>query len=153
MITLATWPDIERVARNMCARHRQNACCLSFSDDPVLAISHLAAQNYIAATFWRDGEPVAVGGAVITHPGAASSFLYGTDHWQKNILEITRFFTQNIVSSLRAAGVRRLSVFAPAADPEGERWKRLMGCDLEATLKGYGKGGQDFSLFTRFLSP
>ena len=141
------WPDIERVARKMCELHRHKVCLTAFTDDPVAAISYMATKPLVGVTVWKDDEPVAVCGAVITHPNVASTFFFGTDDWPKRFMEIHKFFTRNLRQALAHAGVHRVSILSPADDPEGERWKRMGGCTLEATLKGFGKGGEDFSLF------
>lgn len=151
MMRLLSMEDVERVARNLCPRHARNVCMLSFADDPVAAAMGVMWANPIGVSFWRDGEPVAVGGAVITHPNNASTFFFGTPAWPKCLLEISRFYHHDLRDTLTRAGVRRVSVFAPAGDPEGERWKKLLKCELEAVLKGFGKNGEDFSLFTAML--
>lgn len=148
------WLDVRRVAENMCDRHSKNVCMTGFSDDPVEAVSYLMhpSDKIAGVTVWKDDEPVAVAGAIITHPGRASTFFFGTIRWHEMIFEVTRYFHKGLRAELARKGIKRVSIFAPAGDPDGERWKRLGGAKLEATLKSWGKNDEDFSLFVVSLS-
>jgi hypothetical protein len=152
VLKTATWPDIEAVARHMCERHARAACSRSCSDNPVEAISGLALRQFLGVTIWKGYDPVVAVGAAITHPNVASTFLYGVKGWEsKARIATTRFLRKALVPSLCAAGVKRITVLAPAGDPTGERWKRYLGAQHEATLRKYGKNGEDFCLYTLFL--
>lgn len=158
VIKPATWRDICRVARAMKPDHARSACAVAGSDDPLEAIQRLALAYYVGVTIWSDskddgeyGEPIVACGAVLNHPGVASTFMYATDRWPDVVIETTRFLRTTLRGILQKAGIRRVQTLAMAGDPTTDRWKRLLGLEYEATFHGYGKGGQDFDLFVCHL--
>ena len=147
MMKPLTPEDLDSIADRLCPLHAKNLCALSFSDVPRAAMPQ---PPWIGASIWRFDEPQVAIGAVITHPNAASTFLYGTDQWGRCIHETTMFARKMLVPALAKAGIQRISVFAPAEDPTGERWKRMLGCCQEGTMRKWDKHGRDWNLFVMF---
>ena len=136
----------------MKADQAKSACALANTDDPLEAIQKLSLCAYVGVTVWRGEDPIAAAGAVLTHPGNATTFLYATDRWPEVVIETTRFFRKTLFPALQAAGVRRVQSLSMAGDDRTNRWKeRLFGGTQEAILSKYGKNGEDFVLYVRHL--
>ena len=134
-------------------REIQRRALLALTDDtsPVRSLQHLSDSNPIGAAFERDGELIAIAGAVIVHPGVASTFMYATEDFRKVVLEITHWF-KRLFGALRILGVHRVQSLGPANDPGGRRWKEdILGAWPESHLEKYGKNGEDFVLHTVML--
>jgi hypothetical protein len=118
---------------------------------PLPTLQHLAASSPIAAACERNGELVAIVGAVIVHPGVANTFLYATDDFKKVILEVTHWY-KALFSALKILNIHRVQSLGPADDPAGHRWKEnVLGARLEARLEKFGKNGESFVLHTVML--
>ena len=121
-------------------------------DTHVGAIARLWDSKPIGATFGRDGEIIACAGAVLIHPGVASTFLYATDSMPKVIIEITRFYKKMLFPMLKKLGVHRVHSLGLADDPAGCRWKEQVLGGKPQILEKWGKGGEDFVLHTLLLA-
>jgi hypothetical protein len=136
----------------MCEPHRRATCAFASTNDPSEAIGALEAQLYLGVTVWREDEPIAVAGAILTHPNVASAFMFGTDRWQEVETALTEFFRSKLFPSLKTAGLHRVQSITMAGDPLTEAWmQHLLGAP-EATLRAYGKGKEDFTVRALDLS-
>lgn len=115
---------------------------------PVEPIASLWEQKPIAAAFdYEPGKLAAVGGAVVIHPGVASTFMYATTDMPKVIIEMTRFATKALFPILRKMDCHRIHSLGLLEDEAGNAWKeRVLGFKREAVMKAYGRGKEDFVL-------
>lgn len=148
----AEWPDIASVAARMRERDRAEICALQYTDNPVEAVSLLQHRAYIGVTLWTGDEPQAVIGARPLWPGVASAFMFATDRWPEVARIGTKYVRRVLIPSLAAAGVHRLEAKSLADHDTAHRWMERFGAERECTLYGYGKGGEDFVVFTLSLS-
>ena len=143
--------DWLEMAGGMREIQRNALLALTAENSPLPTLQRLADSNPIGAAFERNGELVAIVGAVIIHPGVASTFMYATEDFRKVVLEITHWF-KRLFGALRILGVHRVQSLGPANDPGGRRWKEdILGAWPESHLEKYGKNGEDFVLHTVML--
>ena len=143
--------DWLEMAGGMREIQRNALLALTADTTPLPTLQRLAASGPIGAAFERNGELVALVGAVIVHPGVASTFLYATEDFRKVVLEVTHWF-KRLFSALRIMGVHRVQSLGPANDPAGRRWKEDILCAWpECHLEKFGKNGEDFVLHTVML--
>lgn len=147
MITPLAWPDVVDIAKRMCEGHRRSACALADTDDPVAAIEAFKHSRHVGGTIWHGARPAVAIGAVLIHPGVASSFLYATDDLPKVAVELVRFARNALMPSLQRAGIHRVHALAPTDEPTNDKFHRLFGGKKEAVLRRYGKNGEDFTLY------
>jgi hypothetical protein len=94
-------------------------------------------------------EPAVVGGLVPIWSGLCSSWIFGTPKWPKVGREVTRFVVRTIMPGLKNAGVHRVECRPMCGNDEVIRWLHIIGFELEARVKAFGRGGEDFYLFAR----
>ena len=147
MIRATTPADVEYIHERMKPLQRRSLLGTSYSLDCRDAIPRTGV------TIERDGRPVAIAGAVITHPGVASTFFYSTDEMGRCIVEITRYFL-DLFREMAAMGVHRVHALSLAEDYAGRKWKeQCLGAEVEAVLHKYGRNGEDYILHRLILEP
>lgn len=143
--------DWVEMAGGMSAIQRDALLATTADDSPVPTMVRLGASDPLGVAFERDGELVALAGAVIVHPGVASTFMYATD-LSRVILALSTYFRDLLFPYLRHIGVHRVHSLGPAHDPGGIRWKEdILGAWPEAHLEKFGKNGEDYVLHTVML--
>lgn len=93
------------------------------------------------------GNPAALFGALRMWPGVWSAWLIGTDEFPKVGLSITKFIHREMIPMLKAAGCHRCEARSMAGYTWSHEWLESLGAIEEATLKGYGKGKEDFLIY------
>ena len=88
--------------------------------------------------------PVAVWGMVQSRSGVGAGFAFGTDHWGVVVLPMVRQIRSFVLPFLHDSGYHRVEAVAMAHRDDVARFMRLIGAKPEATLRGYGSGGEDF---------
>jgi hypothetical protein len=91
--------------------------------------------------------PVAVLAAGELWPGVWQLGLFATPRWPEVGRAVTRFARPWLEERLRALGVHRAQAFSLADHDEAHRWMLRLGARCEATLAGWGRGGEDFKVF------
>lgn len=110
------------------------------------------AKPIMASVVDGGGTLVGVLGAVIVHPGVASTFMYATDEFKRHVLAFSHLWKDAFVPILRQNGVHRVHALARADDTAGAAWKtRVLGFEHEAVLKQWGSDGGDYSLHVLLL--
>lgn len=143
--------DFEEIAHTMCGIQKKALLALTFDETPEPTLLRLREMHPFGIAFERDGDLVAIAGAVITHPGVASTFLYSSD-LSKIVLEVSHYFRSTLFPLLKRKGCHRVHSMGPANDPAGRRWKEdVLGAWPEAHLEKYGKNGEDFVLHAVML--
>lgn len=119
-----------------------------WNDDLVdLTVDCLNARRFSWIACADDGTPVAVVGAWPTHPGVWQVYFFTTDRWSQISLSLTRWIRRVMIPALRNAGAHRAECKSLSSHTEAHRWLEFLGASQEATLRGYGKDGEDFLLF------
>lgn len=115
-------------------------------DSEVLARATCACRlGFVAAS--NDWVPVAVLAAGELWPGVWQLGLFATPRWPEVGRAVTRFAKPWLVERLRALGAHRAQAFSIADHEDAHRWMLRLGAHCEATLAGWGRGGEDFKVF------
>lgn len=97
--------------------------------------------------FFGDGKPVVCLGGCEVHPGVWQAWSFATDDFGKLALSVTRFARDVMLPAFVKMGMHRGQAIAAANNAGARRWLKLLGAEEEATLKRYGREGQDFVMF------
>lgn len=137
------------IAHNLRPRDRAEIFAMRWNDDEEAFVAEVCS---VAGDLWRlwslDGEPVAVNGVVPVRPGVVIAGAFGTNKWRSIIKPMTRWSLDYVIPLLRQAGYHRGEAYVLARNTDSRRWIELLGGELEAVLKGYGRGREDFLLYT-----
>ena len=146
-IEAATRSDVRFVASKM--RDRDAAEFLAVSD----ALDQRALVEKLVPRYARDGicaradMPVAVGAMFIARPNVATLGFFATDEFPSIVVGLTRFIRTVLFPRYRAAGVHRIECISKADYADAHRWIELLGLTQEATMRGFGRGGEDYVQF------
>lgn len=98
-----------------------------------------------------DGRVLAMFGVVMHWQCMAEGWLmvdtYGISKRRIQLTKGARRFFDNIGPE---CGLRRMQIMVSVAHKEAVAWARLLGFEVEATLKKYGPDGSDHLVFARF---
>lgn len=137
------------IAHNLRPRDRAEIFAMRWNDDEEAFVAEVCS---VAGDLWRlwslDGEPVAVNGVVPVRPGVVIAGAFGTNKWRSIVKPMTRWSLDYVIPLLRQAGYHRGEAYVLARNTDSRRWIELLGGELEAVLKGYGRGREDFLLYT-----
>jgi hypothetical protein len=61
---------------------------------------------------------------------------------------VTKLIVRDIVPMMWDGGARRLECRSMEGHVEAQRWLETIGARREATLKAYGREGEDFHVYT-----
>jgi len=144
--------DFIEIAAGMKAIQKRALLALTNDKQTLPSLQRLWDSQPMGAAFERNGELIAIAGALITHPGVASTFMYATDDFKKVVLEVTHYFKDTLFPLLKEMGCHRVHSLGLAEDPEGRRWKEdILGAWPEAYLDQYGKDREGFLLHSIML--
>ncbi|WP_299129692.1 hypothetical protein [uncultured Amaricoccus sp.] len=151
MIAAAPRPsEISFVCHRLREQSAEEMFMLSWHDSP-----EALAQRFInlAGFQWvaYDGtEPAAIFGAHPLWPGTWSLYGFGTDRYGNVLREVTKHFRREVVPAVRGSGAHRAQCMSPAHHTETHRWLEMLGGSEEATLRCYGRRGEDMKIFAWF---
>lgn len=139
-------PALAYVARHMRAADRDEIFATRWSDDPASVVAAVLSGGTFA---WVAGleRPIAAIGAMPMWEGVWSVWMFATDDFRQIRFGLTRFVVRSMIPALRASGAHRAECRSIATHTEAHRWLELLGAEREATLRGYGRRGEDFELY------
>lgn len=137
-----------KVALNMREWDKREIYANRFDDDP-MAVARQAIQMG-GDVGWVAGleEPIAAFGCYLMWPGVWSMWLFATDDFQRIGLSVTKLVKRQILPMLWQAGAHRLEARSMDGHLDAQSWLEVIGARREATLKGYGRAGENFHVFT-----
>jgi hypothetical protein len=145
----ATADHIRAVALKMRDRDLAEFSALSYADDREAA-AEILASNYAdfagVECALLDGDPVAIGGVIWTRPRVASLLFYATDDYGKVVRPLTRYIRANAMRVAKSYATR-IECFSLSTYTEMRQWVEMFGLKPEATLRSYGKNGEDFVVY------
>lgn len=146
MIAVLDHGAARHIAVRMREADRAEVYATRWTDDAwTLAGDMLASPLKWAA--YSEGFPVAAVGALPRWPGVWVVWMIATDDFPKCRFSLTRHIRSVIIPSLREVGAHRAECASLASHTEAHAWLRYLGAEQEAALRGYGRNGEDFSLF------
>lgn len=149
-IDAATAADLRFVAENMRESDEREFLALNKTDsraDLVAAlIQRFAGEKLIAAkddTF----RPIAIGDVVENRPNVGTLLFFATNRFPEIARPLTRFIRQRLFPIYRQNGLHRIECWAAGDRPDVHRWLGALGLEHEATVYGFGKGGETYEQF------
>lgn len=101
--------------------------------------------GFVAAA--DDLTPVAALAAHEAWPGVWQLGMFATPRWPEVALAATRLVRRLFHVKWTEVGAHRAHAFSIADHEDAHRWMLRLGARCEATLAGWGRGGEDFKLF------
>lgn len=93
------------------------------------------------------GKPAICLGGCELHPGVWQAWSFATEDFSKIVRPVTRFAKDVMLPAFIRMGMHRGQAIASVDNRMAHKWLRLLGAREEATLKAYGRDGQDFVMF------
>lgn len=137
------------VAMNMREADKREILANRCGDDLLAVANDAAAMGQTLG--WVAGlgdKPIAAFGCFEMWPGVWSMWLFATDDFHQIGLSVTKLVTRQIVPMLWESGAHRLEARSMEGHHDAQRWLEVIGARREATLKGYGRDGDDFHVYT-----
>jgi hypothetical protein len=94
-----------------------------------------------------DGEPIGIGAMVEGRPNVVTLLFFATDRFNEIALPLARYSKRDLFARYISNGVHRIECVSIDGYEEAHRWIRLVGMQHEATMPGYGKGGETYHQF------
>lgn len=137
---------VRYVAANMRDWDRREIFATRFENDDAGLLGEIVAAGPVS---WVAGDenPIAAFGCAPMWPGVWSMWFFATDELQQIGLSVTRLVVRSIVPMLFEAGAHRLECRSMEGHVDAQRWLEVIGAKREATLAGYGRGGEDFHVY------
>ncbi len=129
---------------------------LRASDRDEIFATMPADPDLLAALAWHsvswvgvlNGAPVAALGIKEMWAGVWQVWMFGTDDFKKVGKRLVHRAQREGWPLLRGQSVRRLQCMSSALHVEAHEFIERMGGRREATLRSYGKNGEDFHIYT-----
>lgn len=139
--------NLLHVADRMREWDRREVFATMWEDDTGALVRYLLSFGQVRWVVGLD-EPIAAFGCAPLWPGCWSMWLFATDDFHRIGLGVTRMVIRSIVPMLWGGGARRLECRSMEGHVDAQRWLCTIGASREATLRSYGKGGEDFHVYT-----
>lgn len=141
-------PDLcAHVIGNMRDADRAEAFATRTDDDEGRLLTDILSCGPVS---WVAGidEPIAVFGCAPMWRGVWSMWFLATDANRRIGFPVTKLITRSIVPMLLDGGAHRLEARSMEGHDDAHAWLEVVGARREGTLKGYGRDGQDFYVYT-----
>lgn len=151
MITFgpATPSDIARVALNMRDRDLAELSAMSYVNGRAEA-AEVLVERYTGRSGVEcaklNGVPVAIGSMLWTRPGVVSLLFYATDAFPKVAVGLTRYIRNGPMREAKGRA-HRIECFSLSSYTEMRQWVEGFGLRPEATLRQFGRNGEDFIVY------
>lgn len=128
-----------------CDRRELDATLWRFDSEALAHATCAARLGFVAAA--DDLTPVAAVAAGEVWPTVWQVGMFATPRWPEIALPCTLAVRRLFHVKLAELGAKRLHAFSIADHEIAHRWMLRLGARCEATLGGWGKGGEDFKVF------
>jgi len=125
---------------------REELLALQFGDNWAELIGNVIQTPGLRFCFGNGFPVVCLGGSEV-HPGVWQAWSFATDEFGSIALPVTRFAKDVMLPAFVRLGMHRGQAIAGADNVGAKKWLKLLGAEEEATLKRYGRDGQDFVMF------
>lgn len=126
---------------------RRELLALQYGDNWSRLIDEILGAPVSLKFCFGNGRPVVCLGGSEVHPGVWQAWSFATDEFKDVALPVTRFATDVMLPSFIRMGMHRGQAIAGSDNRGAHKWLRMLGATEEATLKRYGRDGQDFVMF------
>jgi hypothetical protein len=141
-------PDVAHIAANMREWDRREIFATRFGDDIDEFVLEASSRGPLAWTVGLGNEPIAAFGCHQCWPGMWSLWFFATDKLDTIGLSVTRLIIRAILPAIRGDDTRRIECRSMEGHDDAQRWLTVIGATREATLKGFGRDGDDFHVYT-----
>lgn len=148
MIRAATWPDVLSVSLAMREDDRREVMATRWTDDPFDFAADCMRTPGPKLAALVDGDPVAIGGVATHQPGVGQAWMVGTHDIGIAGIEIAHACRKSIDALFDSGGLHRIQAHSAAFHTQAHRWLKAIGLREESRLHGYGKGGEEFIVFS-----
>lgn len=141
-----TTEAVRYVAENMRPWDRREIFATRIGDSTdsfVADVMETGPVSWVAGT----DRPIAVYGAAPLWRGVWAVWFFATDEIGEIGLAVTRMIRNAIIPKLFETGAHRLECRSMEGHEDAQRWLEVLGAHREATLKSYGRDGQDFHIY------
>lgn len=135
------------VCRNMREADRREIFACRWGDDTDTLAEETTRYGPMNWVFGKDGEPIAMMGAVNVHPGLWSVWMWSTPSFYKIRFSLTSFVRRAMIPAIRAQGAWRAECRSMADHVTAHKWLESLGAVREAPAPQYGRNGEDFVVF------
>lgn len=141
---------VEYLTLNMRAIDAAEIYSMRGHDNPHLLANEvvLAASYGKAGIAEHNGRPCGIIGVSPLWPGVWTVWSFGTDDWPKAVLAMSRFGKRILKPFILARGAHRLQCESRIDHQEAHRWLIALGAKAEGRLRGYGRDGSDYIMFS-----
>ena len=136
------------IIANMRSWDRKEIFATRTDDDPTALAEAALACGPISWVAGRDALPIAAFGCAPMWNGVWSLWLFATDDFGRIGISVTRLVVKSIIPMMVQAGAHRLEARSMEGHTNAQAWLEMIGASREATLRGYGRDGQDFHVYT-----
>lgn len=147
MIIDPTLEEIRHVVLNLRDQSRREIFQATDMDEEAFAQSVFHARGFTWVGY-HNGAPTAILGAHRQHQGVWSVFGFGTEDWQAIWRAVTRTAKVDMFRMVSECGCHRAHCVTMTESTDVHRWLRLLGATEESVMRGYGKGGEDYTMFS-----
>jgi hypothetical protein len=100
-----------------------------------------------AAICYKNGEPVAIMGAIPCHAGVWTAYMLATTRMSEVVWTLTKWARRVFFPALRDLGAHRVEAQSIATYHKTHRWIRAIGAKQEALIPRFGRNREDFIRF------
>lgn len=101
---------------------------------------------------YADGQPIAIAGFDDVGNGVWQDWMFSTpEAWSKHWRGLTRM-AKRVMDWMLKNDARRLQCVSLASRIQAHKWYGALGLELDGTLRGLGKNGEDALMFSRLRS-
>lgn len=145
-IAKPTYNDLLFIAQNMREWDRREIYATEWDEDPVSFTNKTLAISDCSWIFGLE-RPIATIGAWPVWPGHWRVWMYGTNEFGQIGKRLTKFAQKTIIPAIVVDGFVRAECYSMVGHEEAHKWLRHLGAKPEATVRQYGKGGEDFIVY------
>lgn len=103
--------------------------------------------KHSAMIAYKDGEPVAIMGAIPLHPGVCSAYMLATSRFPEVVLTVTKWARKVFFPGLRRIGVHRVEALSISTYHKTHRWIEAIGAKKEQVVLRFGRNQENFIRF------
>jgi hypothetical protein len=112
-----------------------------------LAMDVMAVPGFIDVC-WLSGAPVAAIGARQLWSGVWSVWAFGTDDWHRVTHTLTKHVIRFLFPAVLNLDGHRAECASHVGHHEAHAWLEWLGFEREALMRGHGRNGEDFYLYS-----
>jgi hypothetical protein len=139
--------DLYTIAENMREWDRKEIFATRWTDDICDLVADAMASYEFGWIASQNEEPICALGAVATHPGVWSVWMFATPSFDKIKYSLSRFALRQMKPVLQGVG-HRVECRSIEGHEDAQKWLAFLGMERESSIPKYGKDGETFFLYS-----